>query len=240
MSNTESNDKIIKKIQGLIKLANDNKDDEEAKTALLLAQRLSVKHNIDMSLLEEESERKMVEMSITEPKKRKWYETDLAIVIADNFKVRMYYMRHNGGKRSIMFFGYEEDCQLAREIYHLALQSLEYMAKEHVELFYIFEGRYKEKTAKLTKLVKDSYMKGFIVGLNDSFESQTDELLQEYGLVTLMPVEVEDAFRKKEEEEFTGYASSLKSPSQVHGDSYSKGYEEGKDLDKTPRSKLEN
>lgn len=41
--------KIIGKIQNLLELAYDTPDDEEGQTALLMAQKLMVKHNISMA-----------------------------------------------------------------------------------------------------------------------------------------------------------------------------------------------
>lgn len=41
-------DKITRKIQDLMKLAQDNPDDEEGQTALLLAQKLLLKYNLSL------------------------------------------------------------------------------------------------------------------------------------------------------------------------------------------------
>ncbi len=40
------NESIIKKIRGLLAIANDNKSDEESQSAFLLAQKLMIKHDI--------------------------------------------------------------------------------------------------------------------------------------------------------------------------------------------------
>lgn len=44
--------KIIEKIQNLLELAYDAPNDEEGQTALLMAQKLMVKHNLSLSDLE--------------------------------------------------------------------------------------------------------------------------------------------------------------------------------------------
>ena len=44
--NTE---KIIEKIKNLVKLAQDNPSDEEGQTALLMAQKLMLKHDVSLS-----------------------------------------------------------------------------------------------------------------------------------------------------------------------------------------------
>ena len=43
------NDKIILKVQNLLELAYDAPNDEEGQSALLMAQKLMVKHNLAMS-----------------------------------------------------------------------------------------------------------------------------------------------------------------------------------------------
>lgn len=45
-------DKIIRKIQDLMKLAQDNPNDEEGQTALLMAQRLLLKYNLSMETVQ--------------------------------------------------------------------------------------------------------------------------------------------------------------------------------------------
>lgn len=48
-------DKIIRKIQDLMKLAQDNPNDEEGQTALLMAQRLLLKYNLSMETVQDRS-----------------------------------------------------------------------------------------------------------------------------------------------------------------------------------------
>ncbi|QAW06651.1 DUF2786 domain-containing protein (plasmid) [Bacillus subtilis] len=43
------NEAIIKKVKGLLAIANDNKNDEESQSAFLLAQKLMIKHDISVS-----------------------------------------------------------------------------------------------------------------------------------------------------------------------------------------------
>ena len=47
----DMDNKIIEKIQNLLELAYDAPNDEEGQTALLMAQRLMVKHNLSMNVL---------------------------------------------------------------------------------------------------------------------------------------------------------------------------------------------
>lgn len=240
---TESNnEKIIRKVKGLLAIANDKKDDSEAQSALLMAQQLMVKYKIEKSQIDEfdrenGNEANMGSYVAVEPKKLKWFEKDLAVIISENFRVKMYYSVGYDKTKGIIFYGYEEDCQLAIEVYNLALHALNHYTKEHVELFYIYKGRYEERTAKLTNTIKNSYMKGFMSGLNESFVVQSEEMVQEYGLALLTPVEVEESF----EEMTKGFskARSYKRPSDFDADSFKQGFEDGKQIDSTPKTKLE-
>lgn len=237
-----NNEKIVRKIKGLLAIANDNKDDSEARSALLMAQKLMVKHKIEKAQIdqfnkENSSEVGMKSHTAVSPKKLKWYERDLAIVIAENFRVKVYYSVGYSGKRGIQFFGYDDDCQLAIEVYNLALHALIHYSKEYVKEFYIFKGRYMERTLELTNKVKDSYIKGFISGLNESFIVQADEINEEYGLTLLTPVEVEEQYDLMSK----GFkkAKNYKRPNSFDSDSYEKGYEDGKQHESTPRTKIE-
>ncbi len=53
-------DKIIRKIQDLMKLAQDNPNDEEGQTALLMAQRLLLKYNLSMETVQDRIRIKML------------------------------------------------------------------------------------------------------------------------------------------------------------------------------------
>lgn len=61
-------DKIIRKIQDLMKLAQDNPNDEEGQTALLMAQRLLLKYNLSMETVQDRSnkDKDVIKESMTE------------------------------------------------------------------------------------------------------------------------------------------------------------------------------
>lgn len=51
-------DSILDKIKNLLELAADTPDDAEGQNAILLAQKLMLKHNVDMSQIEELNSKK--------------------------------------------------------------------------------------------------------------------------------------------------------------------------------------
>lgn len=54
---SEVNNAILKKVKGLLAIANDAGNDNESQSALLMAQRLMLKHGIGMKDLNEEKKR---------------------------------------------------------------------------------------------------------------------------------------------------------------------------------------
>ncbi|QRL10341.1 DUF2786 domain-containing protein [Bacillus velezensis] len=117
------NESIIKKIRGLLAIANDNKSDEESQSAFLLAQKLMIKHDISSGEITERcAEQEIVKGQATAYKRLFWWERSLARIIADNFKVEFYYnnKRFDGEqrrKKTVIFFGYDNDVQLAKEMF---------------------------------------------------------------------------------------------------------------------------
>lgn len=185
---------ILRKIKGLFALAEDNKSDAESHSAMLQAKKLMAKHSIELSEIDEEQKKNnIVSYRINEPKTVHWYERHLANIVADNFKVKLYF-NGSGKYQTLSFYGYEADCHMAREIFFMLYEAFMFHSKEHVDLYYMTTGRYIKRTRELTKEVKESYMIGFINGLKRAFKEQYEELVQEFGLVVVTPKEVVEQF----------------------------------------------
>lgn len=56
MNGSTNVERIIKKVQGLIRLSENNDNDEEAQTVFLVAQKLMIKNHISMSSIKTVSE----------------------------------------------------------------------------------------------------------------------------------------------------------------------------------------
>lgn len=230
---TTINEGIIKKIQGLLAIAKDEKNDEESQSAFILAQKLMMKHNIEMNQVESESETKEVSNdSVTVYKTLLWWERSLATIISENFRVKWYYEGkyvNNRRKNRITFLGFKHDIELAKEMYILAYDVLVHCAKEFVENFYQ-ENAHLNRSRATTFDIKNSYMRGFLEGMGEKFEEQVAEMKQEYGLVVLMPVEVKEAYNdmfgdKKGMSYTRPKLSSVKA--------YTAGFNSGKNVDYT-------
>lgn len=88
------NEKIIRKVKRLLALARENKSDEEGQSAFILAQRLMLENNIaESEVSDDEAAIELItENKVTIHKKLFWWERHLADIIADNFRVKLFFM----------------------------------------------------------------------------------------------------------------------------------------------------
>lgn len=230
----DRNENIIKKIKGLLALANDHKNDEESQTAFIMAQKLMIKYDISSSEVEEQQEgNSILEGKVTVYKTLYWWERKLAQIIAKNFRVTFFYNNkilkgESKTKRAITFLGFESDVALAKEMYILAYDVLTFYANDFVKNHYVDSGNYRSRG--YTTDLKNSYMRGFLDGINEKFEVQVKEMKQEYGLMVLVPAEVQ----QKHDEMFKGKKGlSFKIPRIEEVAAYHQGHEDGVSVDYT-------
>lgn len=101
-------DKIIAKIQDLMKLAQDNSDDEEGQTALMLAQKMLLKHNLSMKDIDRKNDRQ-TDASIVETESKylmrmPWWKSELHVILAKNFRCKSIRRRYYTLKETTMIF----------------------------------------------------------------------------------------------------------------------------------------
>lgn len=222
---TQANQEILNKIKRLLSLAEDGGRDEESQTALLMAQKLMLKHKISQQELAKGPKQEIVLKSLSIYKRLYWWEKVLATIIADNFRC-LFYIQSNRLpyqatiQRKIVLMGYPEDVELASEMFYLAAQSMKYYAKRHLD----------QTSSKQTAQKRKSYYLGFLDGLKDKFDSQRQAMSQEsaqYALMIQTPQAVQDRFNR----EITG-SLAFDQPVMNQPDlAYQDGYQKGKDLD---------
>lgn len=234
---SDRNNAILKKIKGLLAIANDNKSDEESQTAFIMAQKLMIKH--DISLVEVEEDRNetinIQTGQVTAHKKLYWWEIELAIIMAKNFRVKNYinwkYVNNSlQKKKAIMFLGYDNDVELAKEMYILAYDALVFYSNKFIDEYY--EDNSVPRLHRITNSVKNSYINGFLTGLKEKFEEQVSQMQDEYGLMVLVPKEVEEEF----EILVTGKAVNFKTPPIQELNAYNRGFNDGNKIDYTKKT----
>lgn len=230
------NEKIIRKIQGLLKIAEDERNDEECHAAFLLAQKLMIEYQISQAEITVEAEKETIlEKETQDFKKSFWWEKKIAAIIGSNFRVK-YFLRSRGRKSTIVFYGFQNDVLLAEEMYTLACDALRVHAKQFVQDYYSARYYYLNRDRTLTNDLKNDYMNGFLEGLSQKFKEQYAVLRKKYELICLVPTEVEQAFKEKM---MNCKVTQLNLPDLIHEEVFQKGYQQGIAMDFTKRTLAE-
>lgn len=132
---------ILTKIKNALIKAEPNSGttEAEAQSALLMAQKLMAKHNIDMSQVIDTVEKTKTEIEhgkVTEKEKKVWWKGTLATIIAENFRCYSYYDKYGKGLKSVVelrFLGVKEDVQVATEVFKAAAVMIDYYSKEYLK-----------------------------------------------------------------------------------------------------------
>ena len=164
---------IIEKVRKALALAADNPNDNEAQNAMLLAQKLMAKHQLEMS---------EVEISVNNTKEVKddtafsksslqWWIKQLAVIIGDNFRCNPYI---GGGKtKTINFIGLKEDVEICKSVYQYAIKVIDHNVNQYMKDL--------RKQGFPTKGVRNDWIIGFMNGLRDKFKEQIEK--EDWGLV---------------------------------------------------------
>lgn len=223
----KDNKRIIEKIKSTLNLAN-AKDDHESHTAMLLAQSMMAKYGIVMDdVIAQDGEavhksKEIMEMYATKPQKLQWWQKQLSLVVADNFRCYTFYRSIRGMSR-IVFVGLKEDTQIAREVLLYAQDSINYLSVAYLN------KRGVEGLTERTK-VRNDYITGFIVGLKEKFLEQVEN--NEWGLILVKDDDVVEYFEKIET------VKGASSSAMTGGDSEAimAGHSDGKRMDHKTRS----
>ena len=216
-------DKVINKIRNLIELAKD-KDDQEGVKSMLLARRLMLKHGIEQSQLNIIKSEVIKDM-LTFGKNINWWQKILSTVISKHFKVKVYLNREYNGT-SIVFLGMTDDVAIAKAVYEQLSTMTEHYSNVFINRYYEESGEYRNRSR--TIMLKKSYITGFISGLQEALEEQTEKLMEKYEMVLVTPKEVIDEYNK-----LSLRTTTVSRPNRVDPSSYSKGYGRGKEYRQT-------
>lgn len=173
--------KIISKVQNLLELSYDAPNDEEGQTALLMAQKLMVKHNLSMNAIKTSQKNTNIGEIVGHWEYRMvWWKEKLAAILGENFRCKTIRRRLvEKGITQIVFFGYDTDAELCTKVYEGTLSYLDYRLKRLYPT--VSKARWKN--------YKKSYLLGFLDGLDQRFKNQTQSS-EEFALMVQVPAEV--------------------------------------------------
>ncbi|WP_336784080.1 DUF2786 domain-containing protein [Paenibacillus illinoisensis] len=165
-------ERAIEIVRKCIALSGNNPSIEEAKTAILMAQRLMAEHNIsdnDIGVSNEQKE--LAHNVVVDWGRNPLWKRILASIIAENFRC-FWYVRSDNGKTQIIIMGLVADAEIARELYSFAIQCLTKELAKH----------------KYNSSLKNDFIYGFIDGIRLKLSQQTDSNANALSLG--LPVEV--------------------------------------------------
>ena len=217
-------EKIIERVKKLLTMAEQGTENER-KVAMLQVQKLVLKHHLDLNEIVQESKPKSIvsrRAGVGFNAKQIWV-SDLANVIADNFRCVRYFIGYNK-IQTIKFMGEELDVNIACNVFEFALSDAKRNADKLVNNYYRNYGT--------SKGIRASYYSGYVSGLRQAYYEQVQQN-QEFGLVLVKPKEAID------------YKASLKAATWnyigkigiYHSDIANKGYKDGYQLGKPKRIK---
>ena len=209
-------EEMLEKVKKLLALGDSSKNnsDEEAKSAMLMAQKLMAKYDISVEEVEEPTEPEYAH----EMCEHKWdyaYRVPLAHVLAGNFRCMLY----THGKR-IVFMGHPADAKICKATFEFAYQFIQRRGNS------IYNKRY--AAGYPTKGVFNSYASGFIRGLQEAFDVQCKAL----AIVT--PPDVIEQFNEMSKDWGTRKSKRLEA---TDAESWREGKKDGKSF--MDRNKLE-
>lgn len=211
------NEKIISKIQKLMNLASNNSNDFEAADAMLKAQQLMAEHKISMSHLKTNEEKATAESgSVLDKKATAARNVRLAQIIAKNFKcVPML------SGNQLVFIGLAEDLEMATTMFKSLYTFIE---KRRRQIYKEYQTAGKE-----TAGVRDTYVMGFLAGLEAQFAEQI-KTNSSYAMMVVTPTAVTEHVAKCSNGKRTAKSASTNYDSELRNRGYQDGKGYGKQL----------
>ncbi len=216
------------KIRKLLALA-ESPVGSEAKAALLKARQLMAEHKLceaDCLGLEKLTVKKAL-VGVTCTKRRNSWMADLSFTIAENYCCAAWRSKQRGMQTiEIGFIGFEDDFEVCERIFKYAvdcvLSHCKAIRKEYRDIY----------TGKHLGKLCDAYGYGFVRGVEEAFERQTQEN-QDWGLVLVIPQAVKEKAAEMGEVSVFKEIEAPKHASEIQA--LREGYKDGKEFDPTKR-----
>ena len=214
-------EKIKEKIRKLLALS-ESPNENEAKSALLMARRLMYEHKLTKEECVDARKQEIREVLtgwMSGSRRNPWL-VPLSAVIGEKYCCKAY-RKHIYAKQNseIGFVGLEDDAATCKEVF-------EYAVKFVMEQNKRTKAQLKKRShdAAFIKHCCDSYGLGFIRGLEEAFDEQDIEQEEKgWGLVLSIPKEVTEATKDFGTKKWN-------CPDRVFSDDYSRGISDGRNF----------
>lgn len=184
---------IKDKIAKLLALA-DSPNENEAKAALLKARELMALNKLRPEECVKAENVKVIRdlIGVSVSKTKYHWAVDLSSVIAAHYCCRAY-RNHVGGERTynVGFVGLEDDFEICKRIFLYAFDCIKARADEIFKENPYYSVSYRRS-------LSEAYGYGFVRGIASAFKRQAEEKEQEWGLVMVVPKEVDDSMQDME------------------------------------------
>ncbi|EES50919.1 UNVERIFIED_ORG: hypothetical protein B2H98_08060 [Clostridium botulinum] len=179
---------IILKIQKLLALSKSS-NDNEAQTAMMMAQRLLIKYKLSIKDIEQYKKDSIkVDENRTGIKFRgsNW-KSNISQIIADNFGCYLFY--RSGRTHEICFYGKEEDVVICNIMLEYAIKCINSNGDK------LIKKLKQDRRRKYFKGIKNDYALGFVRGLDERFKEQLKSN-KEWALVLVKDQVVIDKYEE--------------------------------------------
>jgi len=206
-------DKIISRVQKLLKQAEGTPYEAEASSAMLLAQKLMVKHGLSASDINEGETKGVIDFDLSTGR-HAWWKKSLARLIADNFRCANYNHRVVGdGVSTIRYIGKADDVETASSVYYYAVKMITYHSGNYIKL-----RKTKEVYAKGDK---NTYIMGYLLGLKDKFAKQVEN--EGWGLVLVKDDEIQKVVESRKLKKAKKTNASMSYSQNAYAEGYKRG-----------------
>ena len=197
-------EKMVDRVKKLLALAGNNPSEEEAKLALMRANALIAKYNLDLS--EETGEQVEYVVVTAKHSNNEGYRIPLASVIAPSFRCKVIIVGN-----TVCFFGRKQDAEACVEVYNYV-----YRISHNIGLRLERQAR---KEGRNTHGVANSYWKGFIAGISKELSEQCR------ALMVVVPEDVKEEFSNRYQG-CKSYGGGMRDTGYSHS-AYNQGVQDG-------------
>jgi len=208
-------EKLLAKIHNLFKLAEGNTNPNEAQNAMLKAQQLMAQNGIEQSEVHQIIKPKEVlSENVSDIGRLSWYEKQLSMIIARNFRCECYIHKTRNVGGSIIFLGLKDDVQLAKMVYGFAVMAIENDTVNFVK-------QYKKHNVVYNVGIKNDFMLGWVKGIDSQYKEQVSK--NNWGLILVKDPLVQEELSKIHLRKTQSSSITRGNNKQVYG----KGFEQG-------------